>query len=334
MPKNKNAYIRYRIIDACLRNKQKPFPGKDELIEACEVIGQVSLRTIEKDLSDMQFDEELGYFAPISFDRKQKGYYYTDAYYSISKFPLRENDLYTLEFAFSLLKQFEGIGQVQQYRETLNKIEEMINIRSVFGEEKTENFVEVEKSLSSAGNQFLNDLMIAIKEKRKIRLHYKKFGSDEEKQYLFKSYVLKEYRNRWYVTGKSENAENIATFALERITDIEITNENFKKDQEFSAKEYFKSSFGISVNNNLKPVKVVLKFDPVQSPFIKSQPWHQSQKIIADTKKEFTIELNVIPSYELKSQILSYGATVKVLKPSDLRKEVLAELKQAYGNYN
>ena len=73
--------------------------------------------------------------------------------------------------------------------------------------------------------------------------------------------------------------------------------------------------------------KIVLIFDPNQAPFIKSQPWHQSQKIISDSKKEFKIELTVIPSYELKAQILSYGATVEVLKPSHLREEMIETIK-------
>lgn len=334
MPKNKNAYIRYRIIDACLRNKQKPFPSKDELIVACEVIGQVSLRTIEQDIYDMQYDEELGYFAPISFNRKQKGYCYTDSYYSINKFPLRENDLYALEFVLSLLKQFEGIGAVKQYSETLKKIEEIINIRSVFGEEQYENFIEVEQSLSAKGNEFLNDLMIAVKERRIVNIEYKRFGTDEFKTYEYKPYVLKEYRNRWYVTGKNVSAEKIVTFALERIHKLNLTDTYFKKDPDFKAKEYFKHSFGISVNNDFKPLKILLKFDADQAPFIKSQPWHESQKILVDNKKEFRIELTVMPSYELRSQILSYGATVEVLKPSNMREEISDILKQASKRYN
>ena len=36
MPHIKNALIRYRIIDRCIRNKYKPFPSKNELREACE----------------------------------------------------------------------------------------------------------------------------------------------------------------------------------------------------------------------------------------------------------------------------------------------------------
>jgi predicted DNA-binding transcriptional regulator YafY len=333
MPLNKNSYIRFRIIDKCLRDKQKPFPTKEELVEACSVIGEVSTRTIDRDLYSMQHDEELAYFAPISFDRKRKGYFYTDAYYSINKFPLRENDLYALEFVFSLLRQFEGIGPVQQYRETLNKIEELINIRSVFGESTSENFVEVERSLSAGGNEFLNDLMLALKEKKVVQLHYKSFTSDSEKQYHFLPYVLKEYRNRWYVTGKNETSQSIVTFALERIIKIEVMERHFKKDDDFSAKEYFKYSFGISVNNDFKPEKIILKFNPNQAPFIKSQPWHQSQKIITDNKKEFKMELMVFPSYELKSQILSYGATVEVIKPIYLRNEIIEILKRASTLY-
>ena len=36
MPHIKNALIRYRIIDKCIRNKYNPFPSKLDLREACE----------------------------------------------------------------------------------------------------------------------------------------------------------------------------------------------------------------------------------------------------------------------------------------------------------
>ena len=71
MPKNKNALMRYRIIDACLRNKF-------DFMRACENLGAISLRTVEKDIYDMMYDEELGYNAPIVYSRAEKGYYYDD----------------------------------------------------------------------------------------------------------------------------------------------------------------------------------------------------------------------------------------------------------------
>jgi predicted DNA-binding transcriptional regulator YafY len=333
MPKNKNAYIRYRIIDSCLRERKKPFPGKQELIEACMGIGTVSLRTIEKDLYDMQYDEELGYFAPIKYNASRKGYYYEDPEYSINKLPLKREDLTALAFACSLLKQFEGVGPVKQFMESVTKIEDYVNMHHIFGNDDFLNLIQVEHGLTSAGNEHLSALLTAIKDQTVLCLQYKRFGDSPAKTYTFHPYVLKEYRNRWYVTGKTPQSHRISTFALERINSLEPTHEKFLHDKDFNAKDYFKYSFGISVFNHYTPEKVELSFTPQQAPFIKSQPWHATQQILRDDKKEFRIRIEVIPSYELKSQILSYGDQVKVIRPEKLATEVKETLSKAASRY-
>jgi predicted DNA-binding transcriptional regulator YafY len=329
MPKNKQAYIRYRIIDACIRNKQKPFPTKEELIKACEVIASVSLRTIEQDLYDMQNDEELGYFAPIKYDKRQKGYFYEDSLYSISNIPLKENDLYALEFAVALLRQFEGIEPLAQFSEAVSKIEDYVNVRSLMTDTDVADVIQLEKSTSSKGQEFLNDILSAVKEKRMIRFGYKKFDSSAEKEHVLHPYVLKEYRNRWYVTGKSGTSDHIVTFGLDRITRLEITgNESFEIAAGFNVATYFKYSFGISVSNELKPEAVVLQFTPQQGEYIKSQPLHSTQEIMQDDAGKCVVKITVIPSFELKAQLLSYGSSVKILEPQWLKDEVMEEVRK------
>jgi len=332
MPKNKNAFIRYRIIDGALRNKHKRYPSKQDLIEACQGLGSVSARTIDSDIYDMKFDEELAYFAPIEYDRKLRGYYYTDANYSINNLPLKQEDLYALEFACSLLKQFEGIGPIQQFMQSVEKIEDYVNLRNVYGNDDFLQLIETEKSLSQKGNEFLSPLLLSIKEQQAVMMHYQGFGHVEVKHYQLHPYVLKEYRNRWYVTGKLVDKNRIQTFALERIKQIIPTTSNFTRDANFKPAEYFKHSFGISVHDYESQL-VTLSFSPTEAPYIKSQPLHQTQQILVDDEQEFKITLDVIPSYELKSQILSYGDKVKVVAPETLKKELKEILQKAYQNY-
>lgn len=332
MPKNKNAFIRYRIIDGCLRNKHQKFPTKQDLIEACSGLGSVSERTIDKDIYDMKYDEELGYQAPIEYDRKLRGYYYSDPDYSISKIPLKQEDLYAIEFACSLLKQFEGIAPVQQFVESIEKIEDYINLHNIYGNDDFLDIIQTEKGLSNKGTEHLSPVLLAIKEHNVIIIHYQRFGH-EVKHYSFEPYVLKEYRNRWYVTGRVQESNRITTFATERITHIIPTKNKFEKDPSFNVQEYFKHSFGISVYNNYEPVVVELSFDAGEAPYIKSQPLHETQQIIADTEKELRIRLHVIPSYELKSSILSYGDKVKVISPENLREEHKLTLEKALKKY-
>ena len=333
MPKNKQAYIRYRIIDASIRNKQKPFPSKEELIKACEVIASVSLRTIEQDLYDMQYDEELGYFAPLKYDRVQKGYYYEDPNYSISNIPLKENDLYALEFAVALLKQFEGIDTVAQFSEAVTKIEDYVNVRTLMTDKDIAQVIQLEQSTSVKGQEFLNRILGAVKEQKVIRFLYKKFDSSTEKEHLLEPYVLKEYRNRWYVTGRSVTSDSVVTFGLDRIMHLDITADSFTVSEGFSSTNYFKYSFGISVSNKLKPEEIRLEFSAQQAEYIKSQPLHHTQHILHDGEDKTTVSITVIPSFELKAQLLSFGSKVKILAPEWLREELCGELETALSQY-
>lgn len=108
MPANKNALIRYKTIDNCLRNKYRRWT-LDDLVEACcdalyEMEGirkGVCARTVQMDLQIMRSDK-LGYNAPIEV--YDKIYYrYADPDYSITEMPLTMDDCTLLKKAIDLL---------------------------------------------------------------------------------------------------------------------------------------------------------------------------------------------------------------------------------------
>lgn len=108
MPANKNALIRYKTIDRCLRNRFRRWTI-DDLTEACSnalyemegIMKGVSVRTVQGDLQIMRSDK-LGYNAPIEvYDRIY--YRYADPDYSISDTPLTEEDCDLLKEAVELL---------------------------------------------------------------------------------------------------------------------------------------------------------------------------------------------------------------------------------------
>ena len=101
MPVNKNALIRYKTIDNCLRNPYRRWTVED-LVDACSdalydfegIRRGVSLRTVQGDLQIMRSDK-LGYNAPIEvYDHKY--YRYSDRNYSIMNLPLSHNDIETM----------------------------------------------------------------------------------------------------------------------------------------------------------------------------------------------------------------------------------------------
>jgi predicted DNA-binding transcriptional regulator YafY len=70
--------------------------------------------------------------------------------------------------------------------------------------------------------------------------------------------------------------------------------------------------------------KVILTFTEFKGRYIKSMPWHSSQKILKDDGITLTISLAVKINYELVSEILSHGNEVRVDGPERL-KEIIKE---------
>lgn len=109
MPVNKNALIRYKTIDNCLRNKYRRWTLND-LVDACSdalydmegITKGVCARTVQMDIQMMRSDK-LGYNAPIEvYDRIY--YRYADPDYSITDMPLSMDDCKLIKKAILLLE--------------------------------------------------------------------------------------------------------------------------------------------------------------------------------------------------------------------------------------
>ena len=114
MPANKNALIRYRTIDRCLRNRYRRWT-LDDLVDACcdalldmeGITKGVCARTVQMDIQIMRSDK-LGYNAPIVV--YDKIYYtYADPDYSITEMPLSMDDCKLIKEAITLLDNKDNL---------------------------------------------------------------------------------------------------------------------------------------------------------------------------------------------------------------------------------
>ena len=121
MPANKNALIRYKTIDRCLRNRYRRWT-LDDLVDACcdalyEMEGitkGVCARTVQMDIQIMRSDK-LGYNAPIVV--YDKIYYtYSDPDYSITEMPLSMDDCLLIKAAITLLSEKDNLDTVKMMR--------------------------------------------------------------------------------------------------------------------------------------------------------------------------------------------------------------------------
>ncbi len=176
------------------------------------------------------------------------------------------------------------------------------------------------------GTENLYGLLHAIKNKVQISFTYLKFWEDNISLRVAEPYALKEFRNRWYVLANDLKDNRVKSFALDRLSDLGITNKKFQLPNNFNLNEHFKFSFGIISPNGHEPQEVILSFDPVQGKYIKTLPLHESQVILKDNEQELLIKLSLYITHDFFMEVLSFGENVKVIQPESL----ISDLKRTY----
>jgi len=319
MPKNKDALIRYRVINKCFLEKKNV--TLKELVTACEEaldISPLSERTIEADIRAMRYDRGLGYNAPIKMNRSKGVYYYDDPAYSIDNIPLNEEELDSLLFASRLLEQFKDIELFRTFKGSIDKLVEAVNVYHLPEYKDIRNFIEFERVEYTKGTNLLKELIDAIKNRSVIKIEYHSFTSPRSTFHILHPYHLKEYRNRWFLIGYNEQFSDIRTYGLDRIIKIQIEETLKFKDVGFDAQKYYENVIGISVSHE-EPVEIHIAFSELQTQYILSQPLHKSQEFAKNLGDRYVFKFLLVPNYEFYCQILGWGENVEIIKPTTIR---------------
>ncbi|MCX6227559.1 MAG: WYL domain-containing protein, partial [Bacteroidia bacterium] len=326
MALNKYAAIRYRIIDECIRSRSKPWPTKEELRSACEEAlygssngSNISLSTIDKDLWALKNESVFGY-APIAFSRTHNGYFYSDPGFSLD-LPLTPEDIALIRLALHTLNHFRESQVFQDLETAVNKIQGRIMLADRLSGFNLEKVIQFESVPESKGHHSLPVLLDAIRNNHETEFDYTPYVDGRLRHYIYHPYLLKENKNRWYLVGKDTVNNKIRTLGLDRMRNINLTGNTYTPAENFNPDHFFRYSFGIGTYTGI-PEDILLRLDEVQTQYILSNPLHPSQEITSLEAGSYLVKLFVIPSDELKMQILSYGSNVEVVKPDWLRAEI------------
>jgi predicted DNA-binding transcriptional regulator YafY len=332
MSKNKNALIRYRVINRCLIDYG--ICSKEKLIKACEDtldIYPIGERTIDKDIYDMRNDNGLAYYAPIRYDKIRYGYYYEDPDYSIDNLPLKQDEIEALAFASTLLNQFRNTTLFNQFSGAVQKIVDAVKIQKSSIHFTHYDFIDFERVPFIKGSEFLQQIIDAIRNKESFLLHYQSFDKDVPTDHIIHPYLLKEYRNRWYVIGLDEKYQEIRTFGLDRIIAVEPANVSFR-EKDFNAMDYFKNTIGV-ISPQGKPPEIIFALKKRQAQYLITQPLHESQEIMEENEEEIIFKIKVHPTYELMTIFMGYGADLRILEPENIRKDFIEEIRKMLEQY-
>lgn len=336
MATNKNALIRYKVLDNCFRN-----PGKryfiDDLIEECEKVlleidpdsNGISRRQILDDISFMESKDGW----KIDLTRNREGrkvfYRYSDPAFSINNMPLNEVEINQLQSAADILSQFKGMPQFEWVNELVPKLKQGMAIK-----EAGETIIEFDNNQYLKGIEHLGTLHNAIFYKKILSINYKPFENDDPFEIVIHPYFLKQYNNRWFLFGYNPEKEKPDwNLAIDRIVSIREIKEKYHRNTEIDWKDYFEDIIGVTKPEDAKIERIVLHFTGRTGNYMETKPLHGSQKSKWLNKHTLEVHLQLIVNYELERLILSYADSVSVIQPISLANVIKSRLHEALKHY-
>ncbi|PKH52204.1 WYL domain-containing protein [Tenacibaculum sp. Bg11-29] len=332
MASNKNALIRYKTIDQCLRNTMKRWTLND-LIDACsdalyEYEGKdvyISKRTIQLDIQLMRSDK-LGYNAPIEvYERKY--YRYAEEGYSIMNIPVTDNDVKIINESIQVLRQFKDFSLFKEMDGVLQRLED-----SVYASQKTNRpIIHLDKNEQLKGLEYIDPIYKAIQNKKVLTITYQSFKAHKASDMTVHPQLLKEYNNRWFLLATHK--KQYITLALDRISNI-FSNEKMEyNDLAIDGDLYYKDVIGATVSNT-RPQRIQFWIDKKNAPYVITKPFHKSQRLIKHTDDGVIFNILVQINYELERMILGFGDAIEIQKPEKLRNRMITKLQNAVSRYS
>ena len=180
-----------------------------------------------------------------------------------------------------------------------------------------------------AGEEFLQTIIRAIKSGKKILMTYQRFGAESYEK-VVAPYALKLFHQRWYML--SFTGHHYATYALDRMLAVSLTDESFEMPADFSPQAYFAEYFGV-LTDDTPMAHVVVRAHNWTPNYLRTLPLHASQREIATAEHYADFSFDLRPTADFLGQLLSHGDGIEVLEPPELRQKMRDMIAQSLKRY-
>lgn len=335
MSTNKHAIIRYQTLDTCFRNTGKRYYIED-LLEACNNSlfefdpnsEGIKKRQLYDDIRFMESSQ--GFSVPLNKikDGRRAYYQYEDPSFSINNQPLNSTEAEQLKSAMLVLGRFKGLPQFEWVNELLPKLDQTFKLSNHHHE-----IISFDTNMYLVGSEHITPLFNAIQNQQTLQVTYKSFRYEQPKTFIWHPYHLKQYNNRWFVFGKQNDFNGLTNLALDRIQHIAHASATYDTSEMVDFDDYFEDLIGVTKPSDAQVVKIELHAKPALAPYIKTKPFHGSQKKIKEDDTGYTFSIEVVPNYELEKLILSLGEDLRVMNPTFIKEKIKHRVEQQYKNY-
>ena len=184
-----------------------------------------------------------------------------------------------------------------------------------------------------AGKHFLNPIIGAMKQNQKLVLTYRKFGQEEPYTITVEPYAIKVFKQRWYLLAKNYKRSLPTIYAMDRMLNVQETDELFEFPEDFSTERFFKDFYGVLCHADEEVERIVIRAYPPLTHYLRTLPLHHSQKELQSTPEYADFEFYLHPTFDFLQELFAQTHEVEVLEPLRLRNSMKEYLLKALKRY-
>lgn len=338
---------RYRIIDRMLADPHKDYTTKDIEEAILRECPKVSRRMIQKDIKALEEDfnkkilRNTAGRGTVRYEDQSEPLFYQALTWD-------EEDI--LKEALGSLGQFEGLENFK-WLEILKRKLDMHE-----GKKQRPVISFAKNDILQIPENLLGQLFSVISRKKVIRFGYRRF-QDAGKPYSYVTaypYQLKQYNNRWFLLcnpiGNDQypfNPDAIYNYALDRMDGkVEYIEGMQYIDTPVDIDARFDEIIGVTYRKDVKMRDIYFAVKPQSVDYVRTKYIHPSQdEVNSETEREFREKypslkdckfffISCRPNPELFALFASYGDSVVVIEPDDIREQIQETLKNSIENYS
>ncbi|MEJ2285095.1 MAG: WYL domain-containing protein [Desulfobacterales bacterium] len=270
---------------------------------------------------------------------------YTDRVEGRNRWSLLDTAKHSIPIPFSLpelMALYFSRGMMKVLKDTVfyDSLESLFDkIKTTLPAEYLQYLGQIENSLEVSAKPYKNygriletidKISDAAINKKQIEIAYYTMSRKSQTRRKIAPYKIWFFDGTFYLIANCGLREDIRIFALDRIKELEITDEPFETPEDFNIDEFMRSSFGVFHG---EPVRVRIWFAADIAEYIGEKVWHDSQRLEPQKDGSIIFEAEVAGIEEIKYWVLKWGAKARVLAPGSLREETRREVESMLANY-
>ncbi len=278
---------------------------------------ECSAKTIQRDIDYMRDFLD----APIAYDERKKGLYFTDKSWFMPSIMMNEGDLFAMLVGSQAMAMFQGTPVAAELKQIFDKLAaylpDMISVPPEYLVSKVSFHAPPARAIRP---EVWKQVVRGLQHQNVVEIVYKSHRYKKPLRHAIHPYHLANLEGEWYVLARSGKWKDLTQYALGRIQEAKVTETRFDIPAGFNARDVLKKRVGRFIHGDgRKTFPVRLLFAPKLASYIGEKTWRQGQKLRGRRDGSVELELPVYDVQDVVPWVQGFGPDVKVLGPKELR---------------